>query len=79
MYQILLIIAAALCVWYASQYFIRWRRLRDWPRTMGQIDSCYESGSTDGGQWEYSCVYIYSVDDTRNANSVTIIDKPDRL
>src|SRR5215469_4898034 len=63
---------------YLVHHLRRQRRLQTWNRADGRIDPCFK-GAIDEGTQEYTCVYSYSVEGTRQGGSFTFMDRPGRL
>ena len=70
--------AGAIGAAYVGHYIIRHRRLREWSRTHGRIDSCFQ-GPVDEGSQEYICTYLYSVNGTRQAGSFKFLARQGRF
>jgi hypothetical protein len=60
------------------QFLWRQRAISEWPSTEGKIESCRTETLDDGVQ-TYVCVYLFSVDDARQAGELYVYGKPGRL
>lgn len=69
---------AAFTIFAVGSYWMRSKHLREWPSANGRIESC-SLGRLDEGTQTYYCLYMFSVDDARQAGELQIWDKPNRL
>jgi hypothetical protein len=55
---------------FVGHYFLRRQHLQDWPSAPGRIESCDTRDVLRDGSQAYVCVYMFSVDDVRQAGEL---------
>jgi hypothetical protein len=62
-----------------ARYLTREQHLRDWSSTLGRIESCNIRGVPEDGFQDYICIYLFTVDDARQAGELCFSARQNRL